>query len=60
MHKTASRNMQSRARQVARRPISDRDRKINAKIAKRNASHKQRVLTDIAAYEAIYGPKYKV
>jgi hypothetical protein len=52
MYKKASRNLQSRARSDSKRPISDRDRKINAKIAKRNAAHKQRVADSIAAFKA--------
>jgi hypothetical protein len=57
MYKTVSRKMQCRTRQGSRRWVSDRDRKINAKIAKRNAAHKQRLAEDIAAYEARYGQK---
>jgi hypothetical protein len=57
MYKTASRNMQSRTRQASQRPVSDRDRKINAKLAKRSAAHKRLLADAIAAYEANFVPK---
>jgi hypothetical protein len=57
MYKTVSGKMQSRARSVTRVPVSDWDRKINAKVAKRNAEHKQRLADAIAQYRASYSPK---
>lgn len=57
MYKTASGKMQSRARSATRVPASDRDRKINTKIAKQNAAHKQRLADAIADYYRKYPPK---
>jgi len=57
MHKTTSSKMQSRARSATRVSVSDRDRKINAKIAKQNVAHKQRLAAVIADYHRKYPAK---
>ncbi len=55
MYKTTSRSLQSRARKGSKGPISEKARKLNTKISKRNAAHKRWLADAMAKFEADYG-----